>query len=86
MNIDFSAPVHQRDVGWAVRALKNGHKVTRPGWNGRGQYLELHRGIEDTDGEDFALEAFIMIRTVDWTYVPWTPSQTDMLAEDWKLV
>ncbi len=29
------------DFGDAIRALKNGHKVTREGWNGKGMWLSL---------------------------------------------
>lgn len=29
------------DFGWAIRALKQGLRVTRPSWNGKGMYLFL---------------------------------------------
>ena len=29
------------DFGEAIRALKEGKRVCRKGWNGKGQYLEL---------------------------------------------
>lgn len=29
------------DIGWAVIALKNGCKVRRSGWNGKGMWLSL---------------------------------------------
>lgn len=29
------------DFGWAIRHLKNGKRVTRPGWNGKGMWLGL---------------------------------------------
>lgn len=29
------------DFGWAINALKAGHKVTRKGWNGKGMFLWL---------------------------------------------
>lgn len=74
------------DFGWALAALKNGQLVARQGWNGKGMYLDLHEGIEDKDGDGYEIGPFIMIKTVGGTYVPWTASQTDMLAEDWGLV
>lgn len=73
------------DIGWAVKALKNGEKVARRGWNGRGMYLELHEGTEDGD-DVVELAPFVVIHTVSGTYVPWTCSQSDFLAEDWMIV
>ena len=32
------------DIGGAVRAMKEGKRVTRPGWNGRGMWLALTPG------------------------------------------
>lgn len=29
------------DIGWAVARLKNGEKVRRRGWNGKGMWLSL---------------------------------------------
>lgn len=29
------------DFAWAINALKAGQKVTRNGWNGKSQYIEL---------------------------------------------
>ena len=64
-------------IGWAVSQLKAGKAVTRRGWNGRGQYLELQDG-----GTKMTLP-FIYIVTVQGDLVPWLASQTDLLAEDW---
>ena len=75
--------------GEAVKYLKRGYKVTRKGWNGKGMYLfkspkmgcqmyEKYTGKEIND-----LQEFIVMKTVDDTLVPWLPSQTDVLTEDW---
>lgn len=75
--------------GEAVKYLKRGYKVTRKGWNGKGMYLfkspkmgcqiyEKYTGKEIND-----LQEFIVMKTVDDTLVPWLPSQTDVLSEDW---
>lgn len=34
------------DIGQAVEALKNGHRVRRAGWNGKGMWLALTAGLE----------------------------------------
>lgn len=84
--IDFSVPIDQRDIGWAIRCVKSHHKVARREWRGSEQYLELFTGQEDKDDENFELTPFVVVRLVDWTYAPYVPSPADMLAEDWELV
>ena len=32
------------------------------------------------------LQDFILMKTVGNTFVPWFPSQTDMLADDWEIM
>ena len=82
------------DFGRALNILKDGGKVQRAGWNGKGLWLELQRPDEHskmtlayifmsypaTPASDTAPENHINAR------VPWVASQTDMLAEDWRWV
>ena len=35
---------------------------------------------------ELALQPFIVMKTVDNTYVPWLASQTDILSDDWGIV
>ena len=67
------------DFGWALAKLRDGKRVTRKGWNGKEQWLELQRPDEHSK---MSLP-YIYIRTVQGDLVPWLASQTDMLAEDW---
>jgi len=75
--------------GLALEALKKGHKVSRKGWNGKGQWLymipashwETTRGLELLDGRPW-----IGIKTVDDKFMPWVASQSDMLVADWEVV
>jgi hypothetical protein len=74
--------------GLAVAYLKNGHKVARTGWNGKGLWLELQR--PDAHSK-MTLPYIFMSYPADATNtpgarVPWLASQTDMLAEDWVLL
>lgn len=69
-------------IGFAVDALKHGHKVTRRGWNGRDMYLELQ---PPDDGSKMTLP-YVFMKTVQGDLVPWLCSQTDLLANDWELV
>lgn len=70
------------DFGYAIDCLKNGQKVSRSGWNGRGMWLALQ--VPDANSK-MGLP-YIYMSTVDGKLVPWLASQTDMLAEDWGTV
>lgn len=80
------------DFAWALRALKNGQRVHRHGWNGKGMWLVLvdNWGLAMHQLNDVEREAgmlpFIAMKTADGKLVPWLASQTDMLAEDWELL
>ena len=66
-------------IGWAVKQLNNGDRVTRLGWNGPGQYLEL----QVPDAHAKMTKPYVYIYTVQGDLVPWVCSQTDLLAMDW---
>lgn len=72
----------EMDFGEALFALKNGHAVTRKGWNGKGMFLMLQR----PDAQSWMTLPYIWMKTADGYRVPWLASQTDMLAEDWLLL
>lgn len=86
------------DFGSALHALRNGHKVTRSGWNGRGMFIYLvpaaaYPASRNTAGtmlgefpEDMVpYREYIAMKTAQNDVVPWVASQTDMLAVDWEL-
>ena len=85
------------DFGYAVKMMKDGKRVSRIGWNGKGMFLFLVKGesvtraIEDcygnpsTKGTHKVLDAIYM-HTAQGDLVPWLASQTDVLAEDWQIV
>jgi len=82
--------------GSALEELKNGNRVARTGWNGKGMYLTyfspVAHGMEMLNiwdcenGTEKPLLPFIMMKTADDMYVPWLASQSDMLASDWLVV
>lgn len=79
------------DFGGAVAALKEGLRVAREGWNGKGMWLIYVGGNEyDVDAplrfNTTELASFIAMKTADNKLVPWLASQTDVLAEDWQIV
>lgn len=73
--------------GDALEVLKAGAKVARLGWNGKGMWLQFWKPMHTVD-----LPYIILLYPVGsapypvGARVPWLPSQTDMLAEDWQVV
>lgn len=70
------------NFGDVVKSLKRGGRVTRPGWNGKGMWLEL----QSPDGSSKMTLPYIYMSTADGQLVPWLASPTDMLAEDWMIL
>lgn len=68
--------------GWVLYHLKQGERMTRQGWNGPGQFIEL----QTPDRSSKMTLPYIYIHTVQGDKVPWLASQTDMLADDWVFV
>lgn len=68
-------------IGWAVKQLQNGQRVRRAGWNGKSQFLEL----QTPDKFSKMTLPYVYITTVQEDRVPWSCSQTDLLATDWEL-
>ena len=70
------------NFGDAIVALKEGKRVSRAGWNGKGMWL----GLQVPDTHSKMTLPYIYMKTAQDDLVPWLASQTDMLAEDWGLV
>lgn len=88
--------VNELSFGDAIVAMKRKCRVTRAGWNGKGMWLFIIQGSNDIAklhgygfGEHAGEPAFrdaIFMRTVDNQLVPWTASQSDVLANDWSIL
>ena len=81
------------NFGHAIELMKMGLRLQRRGWNGKNQYIELATNIsyKNADGEIVNCEhdaignkaiAFVGTSGVQ---MGWLASQSDMLAEDWKV-
>ena len=70
--------------GEALDLALQGSKAQRSGWNGKGMHVELAAGAVLPDGRQ--IEPFLMLRTADGKWVPWTVSQTDCTAFDWQIL
>lgn len=79
--------------GWAIERLKAGERLTRRGWNGKRQYIELAscisyrnpRGQVINVNHDVIGSNAIAFVGTSGTQIGWLASQSDMLAEDWEL-
>jgi hypothetical protein len=74
--------------GEALHYVKNGRRIARTGWNGKGMFLFQISTWTYTDGKQdhYPNRPFIAMKTADNQVVPWVASQTDILASDWCLV
>ena len=90
------------NFGDAIKALKEGRKVARKGWNCKNMYLLLKssatikaewckdpmlKEIVDSNGGEAEALGTICMKTADNKILTgWSASQTDMLCEDWMVV
>jgi hypothetical protein len=87
------------DFSKALQALKDGHKVSRSGWNGKGMWIILQHGsgvpipmrphspYAAAGLIDVLIEPHIDMMTAGGSMQPgWLASQADLLAEDWDIV
>ena len=88
------------NFGEALNLLKQGYKLQRKGWNGKGMFIYLVngsvvpsnslRGAAKACGKNqdvVTINSHIDMRAADGSIVVgWLASQTDMLAEDWVAI
>jgi len=78
----ITVEVYRSDFSGTLLALKNGNRVRRSGWNGKGMWIAL----QVPDANSKMTLPYIYMSTVQGDLVPWLASQTDILATDWELV
>lgn len=80
--------------GEAIEAMKEGKKVARQNWNGKGQYIELATNISyknadekivNVDHVSMGNRAVAFVGT-SGVQLGWLASQADILSEDWFIV
>ncbi len=80
----------------ALELIKQGKKLERSGWNGKGLFVYLVPGskfivnrpplnIIYPEGTEINYNPHIDIRCADGHCSVWTPSMNDTLAEDWEI-
>jgi hypothetical protein len=78
----------------ALYHAKRGARITRAGWNGKDMFVFLVPGSTFLvnrapllgiypEGTEIRYHGHLDLKTADGMVVPWTISQTDVLAEDW---
>ena len=84
------------NFGEALEKVKAGHTISRAGWNGKGQYVYLISardlqvgfmyGYGEYEGEPVFTDTLAIKTTHNQIQVGWLASQSDMLADDWRVV
>ena len=83
--------------GQAIEAAKQGKRIARQGWNGKGMfayivpaafYLPQTGAAKQHFGENSLVpyRAYWALKTVQEDIATWTPSGSDTLAEDWLIL
>lgn len=80
------------NFGEAIEAMKDGKRVSRAGWNGKGQYIELASNISYVNPRGEVVNAdhtaignqAVAFVGVSGVQLGWLASQADMLADDWE--
>lgn len=92
----FRSGERVRDIGYAVGSVKSGMVAARKGWNGSdmfvfyvpaGVYPAARNGkgtlLGQFPDDMVPYGAYLAIKNSDGKVVPWAPSGSDALAEDW---
>ena len=84
----------------AFTCLKQGEKVFRLGWNGKGMFVVRQKGYPDgipcnkqtadawnlKEGDLFKVNPYLQIKNTDGSHSMWVPSTGDLFAEDWEII
>ena len=85
-------------IGWAVDRMKQGVRVRRAGWNGKGMWVVAQAGYPEgiainantsratglPEGSVQRFEPYAIMHNAQGRFVPWLCSQGDLLANDWE--
>jgi hypothetical protein len=85
------------DFGMVLSAVKQGARISRKNWNAEGMFVVYQKGYPEgiainkntaeatglPEGTVCVFRPYLMLRTVNEEFVPWVPTVSDVLAEDW---
>jgi hypothetical protein len=94
---DAYQPLDRLSFGHAITAMKDGHKVARAGWNGKGMFIFLVPGSRFKvsrppllgiypEGTEIEYQPHVDMKNAQGLVVPWHATQSDVLADDWEVV
>jgi hypothetical protein len=83
--------------GQAIELMKEGKKVTRTGWNGKGMFVyyvpansypaERGTNVQGVFPDDMVpYRHYLALKTAQNDVAVWAPSTSDALANDWMLL
>ena len=71
----------------ALQRIKDGKYMARSGWNGKNCYVHLERPMILEPPFDAPIrKPYLEMRDSRGDFLPWTPSHSDLLADDWAEV
>ncbi len=83
------------DFGVAIKAAKEGKRVMRNGWNGKGMFAYIvpaasYPAITEIAKKEFGelvpYRQYWALKTAQNDVTTWSPSGSDSLAEDWVIL
>lgn len=88
------------DFSDALRAVKDGKRISRMGWNGKDMFVVYQKGYPEgipcnkqtaeawgmKEGESFICNPYLQIKNANGSHSMWVPSIGDVLADDWVIV
>lgn len=88
------------DFSDILRHVKEGKKIAREGWNGKGMFVVYQKAYPDgipcneqtakawglQPGDLFKCEPYLQIRMANGSHAMWVPSINDILSNDWYVI
>lgn len=83
------------DFSKALTLLREGKRLARVGWNGKGMYIyfvpansypAVTEIAKKQFGETVPYRAYFAMKTAQNDVAPWSASNSDLLATDWYVV
>jgi hypothetical protein len=82
--MDDSKVANHMSFSEALLKAKDGEKITRIEWNGKGLFVTAQYPDEHSKMGNPYL--YIDAKALGGECNPWVPSQTDLFGEDWEVV
>jgi hypothetical protein len=70
------------DFSTALILAKQGAKICRSGWNGKGQFVTSQ--YPDAGSQNTV--PYLWLKNAQGDRVPWVPSQGDLFVQDWEVL